>query len=1383
LIFISYSRADGREFAVRLSEALRHGSPPEEVFIDDDLELGAQWDWELEHAIANSEALLYVMTRDSVGTRSACLLEVARARELKKPIVPLRLHENATTPFLLSTRQVLAVDGDFDDAVAKVRAHLRWLRSPEGEIRTLEDDLADLNREFGRLTKPEQQRGLLDRRQYLQRRIDERKRNLQNPEDADRRAEERIQHAIEQDLRAQLPADGGRRTSSFLSALPPVPRSFQDRHSELARLEEYLRNDVVRLVTVTGPAGIGKTALVSRWLAAASQGSTTKAPSSALDDVVYLSPNSIRPLTVSALLDDLSKLLPNAVAAGLHPLLQDPQMSSRKKVETLLPTLASSRIVVVLDDARKLLAPDSARLEYPDLEQALQTLLRLPNHGVKVIFISRSEVPPGLLAEPGQQRALTLDKLPRDSAIDMLRSLDIDDLAGLRSAPEELLTTAWERTGGIPKALEALYAVLATDPHTSLAELLTAKAGLPPRLLEVVVGEAFSRLDVDERRVVEALAVYGRPVRPEAVDHLLLPYAGGLDSRPLLDRLAGMHLVSRDGSRYYLPPIDREYVFGRILKGRRSDRYQTNPAPLTQVALLHRAADFLRRAGAPDEEVWRLEDQELELTESGLLAGYVADTVAGDDLLGIREEVNALCSVLAARDVEPPLSVGLFGDWGSGKSFFMEQMRRRIRQLAKRSRTASRSAYCSEIRQITFNAWHYADANLWASLVTHIFDCLAAPEPEDPDEADTYAKLQADKERAKLLVKVTELRQKRERMASLTDQLTTQQERFKQTKVRSLLSSLPSQVAQELQDLGRLQQHREDAKVQDLTVRDIEQVASEYRGIWNKLKEVWRELVALRRTGWIIALAAIMVVLVAGGLGWLARSPSTLVQTSVLASWVGWLAACLTVLGRPIKVTLEVARRVGNVARRLEEQQRNARKPIEDALREAEASIDSLDKDINQLQEQVADLSWSHQLYRFTAERSTSSDYREHLGVVAMIRQDFEHLSTLLRRSRIEEAHGGLRKIDRIILYIDDLDRCPAQRVVQVLEAVHLLLAVDLFVVVVGVDSRWLLRSLEHRYAELLPSPDDQQTLSSDDAADWAATPMNYLEKIFQIPYTLRPMESGGYGRLLDALMRDRRPTSSPEAQIVGPAEQPTEGAIVGPPAAPVQPAEEPPGDVRQPVLPRQPRPPDQREEIDLAPILLQVTEPELEFMKLVGPLISTPRAAKRFSNVYRLLRASMDPADIDRYVGADDRDGEYQVVLLLLALLVGFPQQAAVILDELRTASGITNWWEFLQDLQSRIGSTASHRSAQLKVSPMEATKWNRLFSSIDELRGKQPAIPDNLELFRSWTLQVARFSFQTGHLMAAHQQHSTSTGPLRTPDLAPDGGPSDDRARERIT
>ena len=62
--------------------------------------------------------------------------------------------------------------------------------------------------------------------------------------------------------------------------------------------------------------------------------------------------------------------------------------------------------------------------------------------------------------------------------------------------------------------------------------------------------------------------------------------------------------------------------------------------------------------------------------------------------------------------------------------------------------------------------------------------------------------------------------------------------------------------------------------------------------------------------------------------------------------------------------------------------------------------------------------------------------------------------------------------LERIVLYIDDLDRCPPRRVVEVLEAVHLMLALELFVVVVAVDARWLIRSLEYHYRELFSTGD-----------------------------------------------------------------------------------------------------------------------------------------------------------------------------------------------------------------------------------------------------------------------------------------------------------------------
>jgi hypothetical protein len=114
------------------------------------------------------------------------------------------------------------------------------------------------------------------------------------------------------------------------------------------------------------------------------------------------------------------------------------------------------------------------------------------------------------------------------------------------------------------------------------------------------------------------------------------------------------------------------------------------------------------------------------------IADYRADTDQGADRLGISADVSMLADLVTFRQVEPPLSIGLFGSWGAGKSFFMRQMRARVAVLADAARAAERqsgaggravSSYCSSVRQITFNAWHYTETNLWAKHVARSRVC------------------------------------------------------------------------------------------------------------------------------------------------------------------------------------------------------------------------------------------------------------------------------------------------------------------------------------------------------------------------------------------------------------------------------------------------------------------------------------------------------------------------------------------------------------------------------------------------------------------------------------------------------------------------------------
>src|SRR5262249_35468369 len=67
------------------------------------------------------------------------------------------------------------------------------------------------------------------------------------------------------------------------------------------------------------------------------------------------------------------------------------------------------------------------------------------------------------------------------------------------------------------------------------------------------------------------------------------------------------------------------------------------------------------------------------------LAGFTSDSVAigGGDTLGITPDVRAFARLICLEQAKPPLSICIFGEWGSGKSTFMERLQFEIAELVK----------------------------------------------------------------------------------------------------------------------------------------------------------------------------------------------------------------------------------------------------------------------------------------------------------------------------------------------------------------------------------------------------------------------------------------------------------------------------------------------------------------------------------------------------------------------------------------------------------------------------------------------------------------------------------------------------------------------------
>jgi len=290
--FISYSSVDGRDFAIQLRDELEAGQPSIPVWFDKrDLDPGRDWDTQIANAISTSSSLLFLMTPDSVNDRSVCKAEWTRALRYKKPVIPLKFHPDADLPFRLDNREYIDFSGDFNAALARLRLHLQWLPSPEGVLQSLQDRLADAQRDLRRAPTPEQEVRIQDEINELNQQIAAQQQVVDDPQGTARRVEESIARGLERERQPEQPV-GGVARSKFINPPPGIaPSYFQDRHVETKLMGDFLQNDAQRLMAVVGRAGIGKTAMVCRLLKALEGGQLPDddGPLS-IDGIVYLVP-------------------------------------------------------------------------------------------------------------------------------------------------------------------------------------------------------------------------------------------------------------------------------------------------------------------------------------------------------------------------------------------------------------------------------------------------------------------------------------------------------------------------------------------------------------------------------------------------------------------------------------------------------------------------------------------------------------------------------------------------------------------------------------------------------------------------------------------------------------------------------------------------------------------------------------------------------------------------------------------------------------------------------------------------------------------------------------------------------------------------------------
>ena len=718
-------------------------------------------------------------------------------------------------------------------------------------------------------------------------------------------------------------------------------------------------------------------------------------------------------------------------------------------------------------------------------------------------------------------------------------------------------------------------------------------------------------------------------------------------------------------------------------------------------------AEHLQRTEPAETRVWR---DYARLAPEVLLPRYRPDLPTGIDLLGVGREAEAFAMLIAAPDTAMPLSIGVFGAWGSGKSYFMARVEERVASLVRSG--AHGAPYLQRIAQVRFNAWHYSEGDVVASLVDQILRNLrfgpaesnvmlaqrraavvaqvAAREQEWQDFQSKADATAADEAR---------LRDQWERISAehtATVQRTAGELAAAQASVTTAQQEVDAALGEQARALDAARRAA-PAEVALEVVRDRILADPTLAKLDEDLRHIAREARWLGVNWWTIALGLLVVALTVLGASMvtaLRDSPLVTILIGALGTAAPFAVNAMGLLRQLsqkgaafqsaviARTQAEVARIEAENALQLQ-QRRDAVTAAQARVEQLRTQVDALATAAQQARQalataeerrrearemlEVAAAAAEASRRRLTAltvgslledtiqEAGDTEVFRKQLGTLSHARSFFQRLSETMTAARQDFANGKgpAPQLERVVLYIDDLDRCQAENVRKVLQAVHLLLAFDLFVCVVAVDPRWIIQCLAKSPGLI----DPEQLKDADlDVLGGLTTPSDYLEKIFQIPLWLRPIPPERRAALAATLLQHdvdtagRATSGTRDANAHG-------GIDLGSDdegAAPVVPVKE-----------------------------VRIARVELEFLQTrVSPLLAgNSRALKRFVNTYHLVKAALSEVEFAAF-----NEEPYRVCMALLALLATRRQRArrlAALVDN-ASASPPANLEAWLHALQA---------------------------------------------------------------------------------------------------
>jgi KAP family P-loop domain len=694
------------------------------------------------------------------------------------------------------------------------------------------------------------------------------------------------------------------------------------------------------------------------------------------------------------------------------------------------------------------------------------------------------------------------------------------------------------------------------------------------------------------------------------------------------------------------------------------------------------------------------------------------------DPLGTHADVQAMARLICHEDADPPISIGIFGGWGSGKSTFMERLQAEVARLSSNAPAArSGPRFVSPVVQIRFNAWQFADADLWASLTAEFFDQLRAggfngkgPKIHDRLVEDVNQHVRGlSKEAADSRAALSKADEKlRKATVDRAQAVAAQAGNLGQAAIGALVDAYQRNRGSLLR-LGVL----EDNAGGELD--RFVAIAREANSQWGQAKLIGRTL----KTHWVVASLATAIVAgsaIAVYYSWNALPVFITAAAAALPLVAGLLRTTRTIIDQlsPLAARLGEADEAGLDAVLREELKLRAAENEAEAMRETAARADrALARYVD-----PAAPSNPPRLLRYLLEDDPETKaLQKEIGMMGRARRLFEALDQIIQdRKKARDIPA------RIILYIDDLDRCTHDQVYRVLQAVHLLLAFRLFVVIVAVDVKWVEGAVQ-KHLEIVGGAQDSKDEETEDKRQRS---IDYLSKIFQLPFWLKPFSGRDDTRfaayvesltgpgMISATRRfppgtDPALADSSEGDSTLPMRHGAGSASSGTGAAAGS-AGKDPKTVAKARTHRN------------ALKTMQLDRIEIEFLagkEIAAVASSDPRGVKRLVNVYKIARSRLSEVDDGMIFGDERIAPAYPLIALIAAIETGQPYAVADSLYDLLKTEGIEE--ELISDKEYLL-------PAQLRPA---------IKAAIAERGGLDVTIAEMLEIARI----VRRYSFNKYH------------------------------------